>query len=179
MYPVITGVDPSSRKLAIVTTFGDDTLEPEMLTIDLPQDHTEGCGLAFRLFFEYISGLKERTGHTPFVFLERPLMGKFNPLATIVQCFVSGAVQSACCEALVPVILVQNKSWKKNVVGNGNATKPQIAMWVQDNWAEVYDLAGKDQDLLDAAGINRHGKMMEDRPKRKVIIRRPRLKAVA
>lgn len=172
---VITGVDPSSRKLAVVTTFGDST-EPEMVTIDLPADHAEGCGLAFRRFFEYIAGLKERTGHAPFVFLERPLVG-VNVLSTIVQCFVSGSVQAACSEALVPIVLVENTKWKKNVISVGNASKPAISTWVRRNWPEAFELAAGDQDLLDAAAINRHGKMVTEAPKRKVVIRRT--KAVA
>ncbi|MFE9742938.1 hypothetical protein [Streptomyces sp. NPDC006477] len=175
---MITGVDPSSRKLAVVTTFGD-WAEPEMLTFDLPENHIEGCGLAFRRFFEYLSGVKERTGHTPFVFQERPLMSNMNPHSTIVQALVGGAAIAAAEECMCQADLVNVQTWKKLVVGKGNASKPEVSEWVHENWPVAYDLAGGDQDLLDAAAINRHGNMVLNAPKRRIVIRRPKLKVVA
>lgn len=175
---VVTGVDPSSRKLAITTSFGNSTADPEMVTIDLPQDHTKGCGLAFRKFYEYIHGLQERTGHTPFVFMERPLMGfaSKNVSATIVQSQIGGSVMAAAEEALVPLELVMHSTWKLNVISVGNASKPAIATWVRDEWPEAYDLACGDQDLLDSACINRYGHQTVNRPKRKIV--RKKIKAV-
>lgn len=178
---VILGVDPSSRKVAVTTTWsGWD--EPELFTIDLPGDHTEGCGLAFRRFFEYISGVRERTGCALFVFQEEPLMafGKnMNANSTITQARIGGALEAACSEAMVPVTLVNNKVWKKVVIGNGNAGKPEIAAWVHDNLPDAYDLAGGDQDLLDSSAINEFGKMVVNAPKRKIIIRRRHREKVA
>lgn len=176
---VILGVDPSSRKVAVTTTWSGWT-EPELFTIDLPEDHSEGCGLAFRRFFEYVSGIKERTGHTPLVFQEEPLMAfgrNMNANSTITQARIGGALEAACSEAMVPVTLVNNKVWKKIVIGNGNAGKPDIAAWVHDNMVDAYDIAGGDQDLLDASAINRFGNMVVSAPKRKIRIRR--LKVVA
>lgn len=173
------GVDPSSRKVAVTTTWiGWD--EPELFTIDLPENHSEGCGLAFRRFFEYISGIKERTGHTPFVFQEEPLMAfgrNMNAKSTITQARIGGSLEAACAEALVPVFLVNNKVWKKEVIGNGGAGKPEIAEWVHDNLPDAYDLAGGDQDLMDSACINEHGKIVLSMPKRKIRIRRLKVAA--
>lgn len=174
MNDVIMGVDPSSRKVAVTTTWsGWD--EPELFTIDLPENHSEGCGLAFRRFFEYLSGVKERTGHTPFVFQEEALMAfgrNMNAKSTITQARIGGSLEAACSEAMVPVLLVNNKVWKKVVVGNGNAGKPDIAEWVHDNMPDAYDLAGGDQDLLDSSAINKFGSMTMNAPKKKIIIRR-------
>lgn len=176
---VILGVDPSSRKVAVTTTWSGWNL-PELFTIDLPENHSEGCGLAFRRFFEYISGVRERTGCTPFVFQEEPLMAfgrNMNANSTITQARIGGALEAACSEAMVPVKLINNKVWKKVVVGNGNAGKPEISDWVHENLPDAYDLAGGDQDLIDSACINEHGKIVLNAPKRVIRIRRLKVAA--
>jgi len=166
----ISGVDPSSRKVAITTTFeGSDA--PEMEVFKLPQDHTKGCGLAFRQVAEYFSLLKE-AGHTPFCFLEEPFVGP-NPRSIMAQCKIQGAVLAACEEMLVPVVEVHNMTWKAQLIG-GRVDKPKITRWVRKNWRDAYEMAYGDQDLMDSAAINRWGKM-QLAPKKKIIIRRARV----
>lgn len=100
-----------------------------------------------------------------------------NANSTITQARIGGALEAACSEAMVPVRLINNKVWKKVVVGNGNAGKPEIAEWVHENLPDVYDLAGGDQDLIDSACINEHGKIVLSAPKRVIRIRRLKVAA--
>ncbi|GAA2555136.1 hypothetical protein GCM10010423_65390 [Streptomyces levis] len=165
----ISGIDPSSRKIAITTTWGDES-DPEMVTFPLPQDHAEGCGIAFRKVAGYFSELRE-AGHTPFCFLEEPFVGP-NPRSIMAQCKIQGAVLAACKEMQVPVVEVHNMTWKAQLIG-GKVDKPTITRWVRRNWRDAYEMAYGDQDLMDSAAINRWGKMQLG-PKRKIIIRRTR-----
>jgi len=170
----ITGIDPSSRKIALTTTFeGSDA--PEMEVFNLPQDHEEGCGLAFRRMAEYFSLLRE-AGHTPFCVLEEPFVGP-NPRGAMAQFLIQGAIIAACKEMQIPLVVVHNMTWKAQLIG-GRVDKAVITKWVRKNWRDAYEMAYGDQDLMDSAAINRYGKMLMA-PKKKIIIRRARVASYA
>lgn len=163
----VTGIDPSSRKVAMTTTWENET-DPEMVAYPLSRDHAEGCGQAFHKVSEYFSTLRE-AGHTPFCFLEEPFVGP-NPRGAMAQFKIQGAVLAACKEMQVPVVEIHNMTWKAQLIG-GRVDKPTITRWVRQNWREAYEMAYGDQDLMDSAAINRWGKM-QLAPKRKIIIPR-------
>lgn len=148
MEPII-GIDPSSKKLAFcVTSFNNQLLLHKK---SLPEGVLHATGAAFEeafLFFKTFPHAK--------VFMEAPLVGR-NAYSTIVQAQVGGAVLAAASKAALDVELVNVSSWKKQVIGNGRAQKPDIAEWLKQNWTEAYNQASGDQDLLDAAAINRYG----------------------
>lgn len=151
--PTIVGVDPSSNKLSAVITQGD--LNPELHRIKLPRDKVRAC----RVAYEWVITLVE-----PFplpgvyVFLEMPVLGRGGAGSTIPQAQVNGAMLAAGSMAGVQVVTVNNKRWKKQVVGNGAASKEDVAAWCALCWPPVFEGAKGDQDLLDAAAINRFGR---------------------
>jgi Holliday junction resolvasome RuvABC endonuclease subunit len=148
---LIIGIDPSSKKLAFCTTELPRTRKAPLLqTISLPVGVYRAAGHAYReafLFFQQNPGV---------VYMEAPVVGR-SPHPTIVQSQVGGAVMAAAENAGTVLHLVNNASWKKQVVGKGNAQKEEVCSWLQEFWPEAYDLAAGDQDLIDACAINRYG----------------------
>jgi Crossover junction endodeoxyribonuclease RuvC len=161
----ILGIDPSSKKIAIVTTIDDAAIEagflsdgkPETRIINLPEGVYSATGAAFREVFAFLEE-NDYGGYfgKRIIYIEDPVVGR-NVRSTIVQAQVSGAIIAAAECRGVPVFHANVNSWKKEVVGKGNATKPEVAEWLEKNWPEAYNLAAGDQDLIDAAAINRYG----------------------
>ena len=84
---------------------------------------------------------------------------KCGPRATIVQAFASGAIQGALFDVGVEVSLANVSSWKKRVVGNGRASKEDIANFVGLRWPTFFSQAEGSQDLADAICIARYGEL--------------------
>jgi hypothetical protein len=166
----VGGIDPSSRRLAITTTDRDaDPDEFDITIIELPGegDHPANCDVAFVGMIEYVMKIRERTGQSPRLYLEAPVMGVGGPGATIPQVFVSGAVLAAAGETDCKITLVNNKTWKKRVLGNGNINKDNTAVEMKRVWKEFWiavpvlekgEFKGKkDLDIIDSGGLNRFG----------------------
>lgn len=156
MNEAIVGVDPSSRKLAAIITIDDQ--RPKIRIEHLPaKNPTEQCDRAYGWIRKIVRDLVH-AGHEVHVFVEEPVLGRGGARATIPQTKVHGALLAGAKRAGATTVLgVNNSRWKKAVIGNGNASKPQIAEGIRTIWPLVYDMAQGDQDVLDAAGINRHG----------------------
>lgn len=148
MRPII-GIDPSSKKLAFCLTEGASS--PVFYKKSLPEGVLHAAGDAFEGAFLFF--LKHEDAK---VFMEAPLVGR-SAYSTIIQAQVGGAVLAAASKAKLPVELVNVSSWKKQVIGNGRAQKPDIQEWLRKNWPDAYNHAQGDQDLMDAAAINRYG----------------------
>lgn len=153
---LVFGIDPSSKKLALCITDGlGETDKPELHKINLPAGVYRATGHAYR---EVFSCLEHYPADQQKIYLESPLVGR-SAHATIVQSQVGGAVMAAAENCGVPVYLVNVSSWKKRVVGNGRAQKPEVARWLQKFWPAAYNLCSGDQDLIDACALNRYGVM--------------------
>lgn len=95
------------------------------------------------------------------VFYEAPpLAGSRNLQTLIALSQTSGALLAAssgkCYE--VPVA-----TWKKEVVGKGNATKDDAAEWLQINDYPAYLQCHGDQNLIDACCIQKYGVLVINR----------------
>jgi Holliday junction resolvasome RuvABC endonuclease subunit len=156
----VIGIDPSSKKLALCITYPGSEKYPEFHSIRLPEGILQATGAAFEEAF-----LCFRKHPEAAVYMEEPVVGR-NVRSTIVQAQVGGAVMAAADRAGLPYFeLVNNSHWKKEVLGKGNAKKEEISELLEKIWPEAYNLAQKDQDLIDASCINRYGvrrqKMMQ------------------
>lgn len=148
----VIGIDPSSKKLAFCITYPGSEKYPELHTKRLPEGILQATGAAFEEAFLCFREFPDAA-----VYMEEPVVGR-NMRSTIVQAQVGGAVMAAADRAGLPYFeLVNNSHWKKEVLGKGNAKKPDITAWLEENWREAYTLAQKDQDLIDASCINRYG----------------------
>jgi len=72
-----------------------------------------------------------------------------NPRTTLAIAYVVGGVRVVLQEHSIPHTLVDNRSWKKAVIGKGNVKKPDIKTFAIEKWGEVF----KEQDFADAACI--------------------------
>lgn len=165
----IVGIDPSSKKLALCVT--EFNLRPTIFKIGLPEGVYRATGVAFEeafLFFQKISK------NNPRVYMEAPLVGR-SAYSTIIQAQVGGAVLAAASRAGVHLELINVNTWKKQVIGKGNATKEDVALWLKGNWKTAYTLCRGDQDLIDASALNRYGAQHENL--RQAILRRYRARS--
>lgn len=53
--------------------------------------------------------------------------------------------------------LVNVKTWKSDLVGNGNAAKTVVAQWLNDHHARYSAICAEDQDLIDATCVALYG----------------------
>ena len=72
-----------------------------------------------------------------------------NPRTTLAIAYVVGGGRVVLQEHSIPHILVDNRSWKKDIVGRGNVKKEDIKVFAIEKWGEVF----KEQDFADAACI--------------------------
>jgi len=88
------------------------------------------------------------------VFCEEPLVaGKRNLRTALQMAQVAGAIMLAHPTYLVPV-----STWKKEVVGKGNASKDEVHEFLKDK--PGYSYAEGSQDLIDATCIRMYGERM-------------------
>lgn len=86
------------------------------------------------------------------IFVEAPVVGRGGVRSTLVQAYVSGAIQAAA-SAYGGVHLVNVQSWKKAVVGSGRADKQAVKQAIISHGLSD-DLP---QDFYDATAICLYG----------------------
>lgn len=151
---IIIAVDPSARKLAAVTTGVGPSYRIDVRT--MPDEAVARCVAAYRWMHRLV---REHGGlHDVYVFIEKPVLGRGGARGTLPLAEIHGAMLAAAHRAgAFEVVPVNNQSWKRKVVHNGNADKPAIAKHVRKTWPRLYAEAGGDQDVCDAACMNRFG----------------------
>tara|TARA_Y100000296_G_scaffold5518_1_gene6741 strand:- start:752 stop:1123 length:372 start_codon:yes stop_codon:yes gene_type:complete len=72
-----------------------------------------------------------------------------NPRTTMQISSVVACAKYALYRASISVVPVDNRSWKKIILGKGNAGKPAIKQYAVDKWGDIFP----EQDYADAACI--------------------------
>ena len=72
-----------------------------------------------------------------------------NPKTTVEIANVIGCVRTISNIRGYDVVMVDNRRWKKDVLGKGNAAKPDIMEYAIEKWGKVFP----EQDFADAACI--------------------------
>ena len=72
-----------------------------------------------------------------------------NPHTTLAIASVVGCVDFICHLSGLQPVLVDNRKWKKEILGKGNVKKPDIMKFAQEKWGDVF----VEQDFADAACI--------------------------
>lgn len=159
---IVVGVDPSSKKLAFVTTVEDGP--PEAFTHVMKQkDLYARAAEAYEVTYQWALELFDNADPLMeiHVFIEEPVVGRGGVYSTLAQSKVHGAIAAAFVNSGVcdSVRGTNNSTAKKKVVGKGNASKPEIKAWAKQYWKQLYIVAddGKDQDVIDAGMHNRYG----------------------
>tara|TARA_R110002110_G_scaffold329864_4_gene541240 strand:+ start:225 stop:728 length:504 start_codon:yes stop_codon:yes gene_type:complete len=81
-----------------------------------------------------------------------------NPKSTIEIASVVGAVNFICTRLAIECTLVDNRHWKKIVLGKGNLNKKDIKAFAVAKWGDVFP----EQDYADAACIALWNKRRSD-----------------
>ena len=72
-----------------------------------------------------------------------------NAKATIAIASVAATCKYALYRSGIPFSAVDNNTWKKTVIGKGNAKKPDIMEFAENKWGKIFP----EQDFADAACI--------------------------
>ena len=154
----VVGVDPSSRKLAIAIDDGIKRFE----IVQAPRSLTDRGQIIHHLY-QGFQAVADQLGEMH-IFLEAPVVGRGGAHSTIVQAQAATVVHLIGVTSSSSVLHeVNNKRWKKVVVGSGNADKAQIRAWLTERESDWATLAADDQDLVDAACILLYGQHLLER----------------
>lgn len=164
---VIIGCDPSTKKIALVWVYNGDTQNPHTWLYKLPdtQDYAQRCGAAYVAVRRQLQRIVQgRPNIEVYFFIEEPVVGRGGAYATITQAKIHGAIVAACHASTVVTRArgVNNATAKKQVVGKGNAGKPEIAQWCKVYWRSLAEKVseynkGDQQDIIDAGMIEQFG----------------------
>lgn len=156
----VIGVDPSSHGLHVVV--GHHDIEPKFFVQKRIDFEVAGpysplkAHRAYDLLNEFVVHCRltmPDTKNELEFFIEAPVVGRGGVKSTLVQAYVSGAVQ-AVCNQYGSVHLVNVGTWKKSVLGSGSLAKPDVKRRVRQI-AGLPD--GLDQDFYDATAICIYG----------------------
>lgn len=157
----VLGVDLGIRKAAVAAFHGESLITAEAFEAEntLPRDVQLRAVGSFVREFAVL-------GEVDSVWIEDTIIGN-NRRYSIRLAETKGAVMAALSEERlkngVDVRLVDNKTWKKHVVGNGNADKDTVQNYIRDTRSGYAPLCGDDQDIYDAACIGLYGVTILDR----------------
>lgn len=156
---IVLGLDPSSRKLALVVR--EDRKTCHFSAVKMPDlDISQRSYAAYEAVGVFLHGL----GVLPPVrhaFVEAPIVGMTRDIqSTVKQATVSGGAQAALVEWGFGVHLVAPSSWKKTVIGKGNARKDEVGPIIKREWPGLWLAVSGDQDLLDASALVLHGESL-------------------
>lgn len=153
----VAGVDYGKRRIAIVAP----GVAVDMLRLPQSTPASEAlflCGNFLRNFI-FQHGISS-------TWVESPIMGMSRNAQTMASMSMMAGVLLYACEAgESKSTLIAPSTWKKEVIGRGNATKDDAALWLKANSPQSFALCmvnGRlDQDLVDATCIAVAGLMGE------------------
>lgn len=157
----VLGIDLGTRKVALSLMIADDLflarefevgeMVPRPKQLMRLGDHVK----------EFV-----QTYSPDWVWIESVIVGN-NRKYSIALAEAKGAILSSLAqlqdEQTFFIDSVDNKSWKKLIVGNGNASKDDIKAWVREQHPPYAVLCGDDQDKYDAACIAMYGQRIVSR----------------
>lgn len=153
---IVGGVDLGVRKAAISLRSDGDLSCVEHFEVPRQHRHQE-----LRILAEWCYGYLKVADA---IFIEEPLVGR-NTRVSLQIAQTAGAVMSSLGSGLreVHIDFVDNKSWKKAVIGNGNANKEDITSWLKSHHPSYAELCGGNQDRVDATCIGIYGGQLCER----------------
>ena len=158
---VYLGIDPASTRIAYVA-FSDNQEDDTFLygfNKKLGKSGGEACAAVWKYTEAIVATIDNQWPEASInAFIESPVVGVGGVRSTMVQCFTSGAIQGSLYERGITSQVANVSSWKKHIVGKGNATKDDVAEYLRHRWASLYREANGNQDIYDAACIALFGR---------------------
>jgi Holliday junction resolvasome RuvABC endonuclease subunit len=150
---LVAGCDPSSKKLAVVVSHPDGRVTTHVWQSTNKKWEPSSCLSASEWIRCEFARMDPGT-----IWIEDPVVGRAGIRSSVVQAFVSGAAQAAFQSLGWTVQMVNVQRWKAVVVGNGHASKDDIASAVTQHWPDAARITSSDGDLTDAAAIALYGR---------------------
>jgi len=149
---LIWGIDIGVRSAYLVCLDGDEIAYAEK--IESPGKVVRSLELD-----RIVAQAKEFIAPEDDVFIEAPPMAGPRNIGTYGELNQTlGALLSAVGGRTVNVM-----SWKKDVVGKGNATKDEVKDWLFTHHLDMHVACKDNQNLIDAACIALYGRLVMDR----------------
>jgi len=150
---LFVGVDYGSRKTSVAIISGAGTLVTceDLVVSPSRRDHEL---LVLGEFLDY-----EITRHTaPMVAsVEGAILGRSLNAQTLANLgYTAGVMVHTLALRGIPTTLVPSATWKKIVLGRGNATKDDVMLWAKNRWPHIDALT---QDQADAIALAVHAKI--------------------
>lgn len=166
------GIDYSTKKVAIVALAPDSAypsrrlVARSMALTAREKDYDANFASVMQYAEDVVSGITD--ARTPDdreyrVAIEAPIIGMSGAAQTAIRmAMVCGALLNMCNQyfGYGMVSLVPVSTWKKKVVGAGNAKKEDVHLWLQDRHIDAVDHLGTD-DLRDAYCLALYAASME------------------
>lgn len=145
----IAGIDPDTKQVSIYIMDSDASHNPrDRIRLEARGKRAEDRVEALANVIEDI-----RLTHIDWAYIEWPVMG-VNVKALRDQSIIIGVLRSRLWRVGVQHSMVDNGTWKKAVLGNGHASKEEIAAYAH----HILGLGtGLTQDMYDAACIAQFG----------------------
>lgn len=157
--PIIIGVDPAASKVAFVALCFDEFVSKAFTR--LGKSGGIACWGAWNTTERFVEDLPwDMDGRELHAFVESPIVGRGGVRTTMVQCFTSGAVQGALSGLGFVTQTANVSSWKKHVVGKGNAKKEEVAKYLRLRHPALHAASGGNQDIIDASCIALYGQQL-------------------
>ena len=155
------GIDLGIRKIALAAWHDDVLVQTEAW--ESPAGHRANQLADLAMYAMGFAAMWE----PDYIFIEDTLVGN-NVKYSLQLTEVKGAVLAVLgpmmrLTALKGVIAVNNKTWKKEVLGNGNASKDMVREYLYSRDSAYSVLCGNDQDRFDAAAIGFYGYIVATR----------------
>jgi len=146
----LLGCDCNSKSIACTLLGSGEYIYTELLESTEKDTQVRFCELVDK-FGVFLRDL-EAVGTLPtIVYVELPIYMQ-NTKTTLSIAYVVGLVRVVCRQFNITCKMVDNKTWKRVVVGKGNATKEEIMQYVLVLHEDV-----KSQDIADSICIAYYG----------------------
>jgi hypothetical protein len=157
---IFIGVDAASARVAFVALRGREFFT--MAFTKLGATGGEACNASMDATHSFLDQLPWPVTEPIQAYVEWPVLGRGGFRSTIVQAFTSGAIQGVLYGRGCTTQGANVSSWKKNVVGKGNATKEDVVQSLRLRWPSLYREVAGDQDLCDAACVAIYGRQVQE-----------------
>ena len=138
------GLDCSSKAVHGVVVDDDENIVLQLKAEGKGLDFDSRFSEIFVNFSDYLSKIDIISGAA----VEAAIYIQ-NPRTTLAIAYVVGGVRVVLQQRSIPHILIDNRSWKKVILGKGNAKKPDIKSFAIEKWGDIFT----EQDFADAACI--------------------------
>lgn len=153
---IIAGVDLGGRKIAI--SLWEEGYLSGVTSYSVPKTTRarELCDLA-----DWSMGILRMA---EFAVIEEPLVGR-SIRSSLQLAHTAGAILSRLGDTKTHTssAFVEVSTWKKEVVGRGNASKDEVRSWLEATYPAYAVRCGDDQDKVDATCIGLYGAKLLDR----------------